>query len=58
MPNRGFGKAMTLDLAKAGATVIMIGRDLGALEVAYDEVVDVGYQEPILYPFVPIIPAL
>jgi hypothetical protein len=23
----------------------MIGRDLGALEVAYDEVVDVGYQE-------------
>jgi short-subunit dehydrogenase len=29
----------------------MIGRDLGALEVAYDEVVDVGYQEPILYPF-------
>ncbi|CAC9562946.1 Oxidoreductase, short-chain dehydrogenase/reductase family [uncultured Gammaproteobacteria bacterium] len=49
--NRGFGKAMTLDLAKAGATVIMIGRDLGALEVAYDEVVDVGYQEPILYPF-------
>ncbi|AYQ56917.1 Short-chain dehydrogenase/reductase SDR [Bathymodiolus thermophilus thioautotrophic gill symbiont] len=49
--NRGFGKAMTLDLAKAGATVIMIGRDLSALEMAYDEVVEAGYQEPILYPF-------
>ncbi|SMM99321.1 Short-chain dehydrogenase/reductase SDR [uncultured Candidatus Thioglobus sp.] len=48
--NRGFGRAMTLDLAKAGATVIMLGRDLGALEVVYDEVVDAGFQEPILYP--------
>jgi NAD(P)-dependent dehydrogenase (short-subunit alcohol dehydrogenase family) len=49
--NRGFGKAMTLDLAKAGATVIMLGRDLGSLETVYDEVVDLGYQEPVLYPF-------
>ncbi len=48
--NRGFGKAMTLDLAKAGATVIMLGRDLGSLETAYDEVVDAGFAEPILYP--------
>ena len=48
--NRGFGRAMTLDLAKAGATVIMLGRDLGSLESVYDEVVDLGYQEPVLYP--------
>ncbi len=48
--NRGFGKAMTMDLAKAGATVIMLGRDLGSLETAYDEVVDAGFAEPILYP--------
>ncbi len=48
--NRGFGRAMTLDLAKAGATVIMLGRDLGSLETVYDEVVDAGYQEPVLYP--------
>lgn len=48
--NRGFGRAMTLDLAKAGATVIMLGRDLGSLETVYDEVVDLGYQEPVLYP--------
>ncbi len=49
--NRGFGRAMTLDLAKAGATVIMLGRDLSSLETAYDEVVDAGYQEPVLFPF-------
>ncbi|MBC8493836.1 MAG: YciK family oxidoreductase [Candidatus Thioglobus sp.] len=48
--NRGFGRAMTLDLAKAGATVIMLGRDLGSLETTYDEVVDAGFVEPILYP--------
>ena len=48
--NRGFGLAMTMDLSKAGATVIMLGRDLGSLEHAYDAVVDKGFQEPILYP--------
>ncbi len=48
--NRGFGLAITMDLAKAGATVIMLGRDLGSLEYAYDAVVDAGYKEPILYP--------
>lgn len=48
--NRGFGKAITLDLAKAGAEVIMLGRDLGSLEGVYDEVLDLGYQQPILYP--------
>ena len=30
--NRGFGLAITMDLARAGATVIMLGRDLGSLE--------------------------
>ena len=48
--NRGFGLAITMDLAKAAATVIMLGRDLGSLEYAYDAVVDAGYKEPILYP--------
>ncbi len=48
--NRGFGRATTLDLAKAGATVIMLGRDLGSLETVYDEVVSAGHQEPVLYP--------
>ena len=48
--NRGFGLAITMNLSKAGATVIMLGRDLGSLEYAYDAVVDAGYNEPILYP--------
>jgi len=48
--NRGFGLAITMDLSKAGATVIMLGRDLGSLEYAYDAVVSAGYNEPILYP--------
>ena len=48
--NRGFGLAITMDLARAGATVIMLGRDLGSLEYAYDSVVDAGLTEPILYP--------
>ena len=48
--NRGLGRAITLDLAKAGATVVMLGRDLSSLESVYDEVVDAGFQEPILYP--------
>jgi NAD(P)-dependent dehydrogenase (short-subunit alcohol dehydrogenase family) len=48
--NRCFGLAITMDLSKAGATVIMLGRDLGSLEYAYDAVVDAGYNEPILYP--------
>ena len=48
--NRGFGLAITMDLARAGANVIMLGRDLGSLEYAYDAVVDAGLKEPILYP--------
>jgi len=48
--NKGFGRAMTLDFAKAGVTVIMLGRDLAGLEEVYDEVVDAGFCEPVLYP--------
>ena len=48
--NKGFGLAISMDLAKAGATVIMLGRDLSSLEYAYDAVLDAGYKEPILYP--------
>lgn len=49
--NRGFGFAITKDLAKAGAVVIMLGRDLGSLEIAYDNIVKEGLTGPILYPF-------
>ena len=44
--NRGFGLATTIDLTKAGATVIMLGRDLGSLEYGYDKVQDLGLREP------------
>ena len=42
--NRGFGLAMTMDLSKAGAKVIMLGRDLGSLEYAYDAVIDRAFR--------------
>ena len=42
--NRGLGLATTIDLARAGATVIMLGRDIGSLEYAYDKVLDLGYK--------------
>ncbi len=48
--NTGFGKAITIDLAKAGATVIMLGRNLAELEDVYDIILKLKYQEPILYP--------
>mgnify|MGYP002700463847 CR=1 FL=1 len=40
--NRGFGLAVTMDLARAGASVIMLARDLASLEYAYDAVVEAG----------------
>ncbi|MBE8190004.1 MAG: YciK family oxidoreductase [Candidatus Thioglobus sp.] len=48
--NRGLGRAAVLDLAQAGALVVMLGRDFGGLEAVYDEVVSAGFQEPFLYP--------
>jgi NAD(P)-dependent dehydrogenase (short-subunit alcohol dehydrogenase family) len=36
--NRGLGKAMALGLARQGATVVMLGRDEGRVEIARDEV--------------------
>ena len=49
--NQGLGRAMTFDLAKAGALVIVLGRNLSSLEKTYDEVVKFNYQEPIMYLF-------
>lgn len=48
--NQGFGKAVSLDLAKAGATIILLGRDLASLEETYDEIYHISQIEPILYP--------
>ena len=49
--NRGLGRSLAIDLSKAGATVVMLGRDLASLENVYDEITDLGYSEPFLYPF-------
>ena len=46
----GIGKATALECAKAGATVIIHGKTQPKLELLYDEIVDAGYPEPVIYP--------
>ena len=46
----GIGKATALACAKAGATVIIHGKTQPKLEILYDEIVDAGYPEPVIYP--------
>lgn len=46
----GIGKATALECAKAGATVIIHGKTQPKLEFLYDEIVDAGYPEPVIYP--------
>jgi len=46
----GIGKATALECAKAGATVIIHGKTQPKLEALYDEMVDAGYPEPVIYP--------
>ncbi len=46
----GIGKALTIECAAKGATVIMLGRSQKKLEAVHDEVVANGDQAPILVP--------
>jgi len=46
----GIGKATAIECAKAGATVIIHGKTQPKLELLYDEIVDAGYAEPVIYP--------
>ena len=46
----GIGKATALECAKAGATVIIHGKTQPKLELLYDEIVDAGHPEPVIYP--------
>ena len=46
----GIGKATAIECAKRGATVIIHGKQTPKLEVLYDEIVNAGYTEPVLYP--------
>ncbi len=46
----GIGKEAALTFAKAGATVILLGRTVSKLESVYDEIVAAGGAEPAIVP--------
>jgi NAD(P)-dependent dehydrogenase (short-subunit alcohol dehydrogenase family) len=46
----GFGKAISLALARHGATVVLLARSLRRVEALYDEIEQAGYPIPAIYP--------
>ena len=46
----GIGKATAIECARQGATVIIHGKTQPKLEALYDEIIDAGYPEPVIYP--------
>jgi NAD(P)-dependent dehydrogenase (short-subunit alcohol dehydrogenase family) len=46
----GIGKATAIECAKQGATVIIHGKTVPKLEILYDEIIQAGYTEPVIYP--------
>lgn len=46
----GIGRAVSIALAKHGATVILLGRTVKKLESVYDEIVSAGGPQPAIYP--------
>ncbi|MBW3567069.1 MAG: SDR family NAD(P)-dependent oxidoreductase, partial [Proteobacteria bacterium] len=46
----GIGRAVSLALAKRGATVILLGRTVKKLEKVYDEILAAGGPQPAIYP--------
>lgn len=46
----GLGKATALRLARAGATVVLLGRTVAKLEAVFDAIVAAGGAEPAIYP--------
>ncbi|WP_373567117.1 YciK family oxidoreductase [Pseudidiomarina homiensis] len=46
----GIGKEAALTFAKAGATVILLGRTVSKLEAVYDDVIAAGGAEPAIVP--------
>ena len=47
----GFGRACALDLARAGATTVLLGRKTHTLEETYDAIVAAGRPQPSIIPF-------
>jgi NAD(P)-dependent dehydrogenase (short-subunit alcohol dehydrogenase family) len=46
----GIGRAVSKGYAGAGATVVMLDKDVPAMERLYDEIVESGGPEPAIYP--------
>jgi len=46
----GFGKAVSMALARHGATVILLARNLRMVEALYDEIEQAGGPTPAIYP--------
>jgi NAD(P)-dependent dehydrogenase (short-subunit alcohol dehydrogenase family) len=46
----GIGKAAAITFAAAGATVILAGRTVEKLEAVYDQIIQSGGEEPLIYP--------
>jgi len=46
----GFGKAVSLALARHGATVVLLAKSLRRVEALYDEIEQAGYPLPAIYP--------
>ena len=46
----GYGKPMSLAYAKAGATVILLGKNVRLLENLYDDIEQAGGPQPAIYP--------
>ncbi len=46
----GIGKATAMECARQGATVIIHGKTVPKLENLYDEILQAGYTEPVIYP--------
>lgn len=48
--NGGLGRACAIECARAGATVVLAGRKVRALEALYDEIEALGAPRPGIYP--------
>lgn len=46
----GIGRAVSIGLAQAGATVILLDKDVPAMERVYDAIMEAGGPEPAIYP--------
>ena len=46
----GIGKALSLELARLGATIILLGKTTQKLEMVYDEIEALNYPQAAIYP--------